>query len=948
MENKKENKQNEIKSEFKKKKNKLRKILVIVAILILCICIYISYRGESLEIVDIGEQYIGVLENNLLYRYIIMTVLFIASFISIYCTNRIIKKNLEEFFKEEKKELPKLLNKSLAFILAIIVSSFTSGMFIQKTMLFCNATWFGINDPVFNSDIGFYMFQKPLYELIILSFIVLVIGLIIYSFIYYIIVFNKYFDGISKETLKKSNILKQITTSIMLIVIGIALFIIINTQGIVSDKFLQINTEETKTYIYGAGITDSTIKVWGYRLLSVIMIISVFIAIQEFKQKKTKKVIISLLAVPAYLIALFIIMFGFQMIFVEPNQLDREKTFIADSISYTKKAYNIEIDEADINNTGTITLSESKQNNDILSNIPIVSSDITLNTLTAFQKSTGYYSYREPIISRYNTNGNEELVYISPREILANETRSYDNKTYEYTHGYGAIITSATEVDENGNLIYIQKDFNDNSQIIQIIEPRIYFGLETNSTIVTNSSNKKEFDYPITSTQSAEYSYTGDAGLKLNFIDRLILAVKEKDVKLALSNNVTNESKILINRNIIRRAKKILPYLIYDENPYIVVTDDGRLNWILDAYTVSNQYPYAQKSNITYDNSRNEINYIRNSVKVIIDAYNGTTNFYLTDKTDPIAMAYNNMYPDLFKDIEEVPSSIAEHFVYPEFLYNIQANILKMYHDITPDVLYRGDDGWDIATYSSSAIVTTGTHISPYYTMLKTPDSETSTFGLVLPYTLEDKQSLIAYLVGSANGNEQKLKLYKFSEDSNIIGPMQLDKQLQQDEYIAKEVATITLTGTRIVKNVLVIPIENTLLYVEALYQIPLNEAQGVPTLEKVIVASGNKVAIGDNLNKALKNLLSEYATNVEVENTDTIDGLIEAIIKANNNLEQSNNTNDWEQIGKDINKLQSLVSQLEKLREELEKKEMQNEKSNLLNINETNEDNVLNNNLQK
>ncbi len=935
--------QKELANEPRKKTHKIRRILVFLAILVVCVCLYISYRGESLEFADIGEQYIGVLDNNLLYRYSIMGIVFVITFIAIYITNRVIKKNISEFFKEEKKEFPKLPNKSLAFILAIVVSTFTSGIFLQKTMLFFNSTWFGINDPIFNSDIGFYMFQKPFYETIIFSLIVLIIGLVIYSFAYYIIVFNKYFDGISKDTLKRSNIVKQITTSIMFIAIGLAVYILINTQGIVTDKFLQINTEETKTYIYGAGITDSTIKVWGYRILSIVIIVSVFIAIQAFKQKKTKKVIISLLTVPAYLIVLFIFMFAFQMLFVEPNELDREKTYIADSISYTKKAYNVEIEEENLNSTGTITLEESKQNSDVLSNIPIVSSDITLNTLTSLQKSTGYYSYRKPKISSYNINGEDSLVYLSPREILANDTRSYDNKTYEYTHGYGAIITSATDVDDNGNLQYVQKDFNDNNQSLQINEPRIYFGLETNSTIVTNSSNKKEFDYPITSTQSAEYDYAGKAGLKLNFIDRLILSIKEKNVKLALSNNITNESKILINRNIISRAKKILPYLLYDNDPYVIVTDEGKLVWVLDAYTVSNQYPYSQKTNITYENSRNEINYIRNSVKVIIDAYDGTTNFYITDKTDPIAMAYNNMYPDLFKDLEEIPLSIAEHFIYPEFLYNIQANILKMYHNITPDILYRGDDGWDIATYSSSVTVTTGTHMSPYYTSLKTIDNDTSTLGLVLPYTPEDKQNLIAYLVGKTNGTEQKLKLYKFSEDSNIIGPMQLDKQLQQDEAIAKEVSTITLTGTRVVKNMLVVPIENTLLYIEALYQIPLNEVQGVPTLEKVIVASGNKVAMGDNLTKALKNLLSEYATNVEVENTDTVDGLVEAIIKANNNLEQSNNTNDFEQIGKDINKLQSLIFQLEDLQEELEKKEKENAKNKNLNTNETIEVNSLN-----
>ncbi len=243
----------------------------------------------------------------------------------------------------------------------------------------------------------------------------------------------------------------------------------------------------------------------------------------------------------------------------------------------------------------------------------------------------------------------------------------------------------------------------------------------------------------------------------------MIIAIKEKDLNLAFSSNLTGDSKILMNRNIISRAKQVMPDLIYDEEPYMVISDEGRLVWVLDAYTVTDKYPYSQHTVIEHDGARMQINYIRNSVKVLVDAYDGTMNFYITDKSDPIIMAYRNIYPDLFMNLEEaIPEDIARHFVYPKFLYKIQASMLERYHNVSTDVLYRSDDVWEIA--KTSKTTSKGIEQEPYYTMLKTVDSSKYELGLVLQYTGLDKQNLRAYLVGiyDENGNS-KLKLYKFS-----------------------------------------------------------------------------------------------------------------------------------------------------------------------------------------
>lgn len=417
----------------------------------------------------------------------------------------------------------------------------------------------------------------------------------------------------------------------------------------------------------------------------------------------------------------------------------------------------------------------------------------------------------------------------------------------------------------------MQKEVSRTDEQVNIDEPRIYFGLETNEIIATNAKDKKEYDYTEENGTEHTSNYEGSAGLQLSFFDRLVLGITNGNWNLAFSNEITSDSKILINRNVIQRAKKALPYLIYDENPYTVITKDGRIVWVIDAYTVSSSYPYSQYTSIEHDNIKENINYIRNSVKVIVDSYDGTISFYITDRTDPIAMAYRNIYKTLFVDLdEEIPEDISEHFVYPEFLYKVQAEVLKVYHNVKPDVLYRADDLWDIAKYNSvKSTKSTGTYLSPYYTMVKTDNEEK--LGLVQIYTPDEKQNIISYIVGTTEKSTNQLKLYKFSADSNIVGPMQLDKQIEEDEAISSELEALNTTGTKLTKQMIIVPIDNTLLCVEPIYQTMLNESE-VPVLKKVIVASGNKVAIGDTLTKALENLLSTYAVDIEVENTDDVE----------------------------------------------------------------------------
>lgn len=908
-------------TEKKQTKSKKRMILVVAFIILVIIFMFIKLRGDYLNILEIGENYVDIFNKNIQYSYSVMLINFIIIFLSIYITTIFIKKGLKVFFKEENKEMPKLPNKSISLVLATIISILTSSMITEKVMLSLNGTLFGIDDPIFGMDIGYYIFQKPFIELGIYYFMILFIILAIYTAIYYIAVFNIYFDGINAETLKKSMFIKQVSVFVVLISITIAGITFVKTQDILFQGFLG-SALDSETVIYGAGLTDATIKLWGYRILAVIIPIAVIIAVINFRKLNNKKAVISLCIIPAYLVILFVVMTGFQFIFVRPNELDKERAYIEENIKNTKRAYNIEIDEKSIENYETVTREQIDNNIDLINNIPIVNEDVTLKNLREYQTNTGYYTYRDTNLAKYNINGKDTILYLTPREINAEEGRTYNSKTYQYTHGYGVILSSATTTNSNGNLEYIQKEIDQRDEVVNINQPRIYFGLDTNNTIMTNLKDKKEFDYPIDSTTNQENVYDGDAGLKLNFIDRLVLGVRNGDLKLAFNTEMTDDTKIITNRNIIERAKMLMPYLKYDENPYMVITDDGRLVWVLDAYTITNNYPYSQETTIEIDGVRTKINYIRNSVKVLIDAYDGTTKFYITDTTDPIVIAYQKIYPTLFVSNEDIPEDIKEHIVYPKFLYDIQAQMLTRYHNVQTEVLYRNDDVWDIArTNTSTTLKNVGTQMESYYTVVKTIDSLENQLGLVIPYTPDEKQNIISYLVGTYDGNN-KLSLYKFKSDSNVLGIMQLDNQIEIDETISKELDTINTTGSRIIKEMYIIPFNNTILYIEPVYQLLLNNEAQIPVLKKVIVASGNRVAIGDDLNKAINNLLSQESLEIDVQNTDTQEGLINEIIKANNNLKESSNNNDWELIGRDLARLQELIENLEKLKEDEAKKE--------------------------
>ena len=894
----------------------VRKRIVTIVSIIAIIIAYISLRGSYLETQEIGNEYLNVFWRNAAYSSLTFIINFIFVFFSFYLINKTMRKGLKVFFDEEKKEVPRFPNKSVSFIIALITSAISTPLMIKKLLLCFSGSKFGVKDPVFNLDVSFMVFIKPFVEFILIYIIVIILATLAYAILYSIIILNKSFNGISRETITKCNLPGRISSRVKLFSVLAGLIVIVfMVMGIGNEKFMGISLSDgTNFSIYGAGVVDIRIKLIGYAILAVLTTFSIQKIFRAVKERSTRRAVGYIFVVPVYLIILAIVLSLYQLIFIGKDTLASNQDYIKENINYTKQAYNIQIDEQTIDDTGTLTNEQISKNSNLLNNIGIVSEENVIQDLQNVQNSKGYYSYRNTQIEKYNINNKPTLVYVTPREIESQNT-TYYSKTYQYTHGYGAILTLAGSTDDSGYLKSYNKDIkNSISEPVKITQPQIYYGIETNNSAVINS-DEDEIDYIDEDTnKEVKKSYDGNAGLRLGVIDRIILAMKERDAQLAFSNSMTKNSKILTNRNIINRAKSIMPYLKYDSNPYLVIDDSGKEYWVLDAYTYSDYYPFAQRSNLT---DLEEINYIRNSVKVIVNAYDGTMKYYITDRNDPIVMAYNKLYPTLFQGAsEKIPEDISKHFVYPKMLFNLQSSIINVYHNIKPEVLYRGNDIWQI---SETTVSGKEESMKPYYSMIKNTKGEEE-LGIIVPYSNYKKQNLIAYLAGIYEDGNAKLILKRFSSDSNVMGPVQLETQINQDETISQEIASLNTTGAKITKNMYVVPIDNTVLYVETIYQQLINETSQKPMLKRVVVASGDKIAIGNNLNSALQNLLSKYAVNIEVKDNENKNDLINGIIKANQNVKNSSKSSDWTLFGEDMQRLTTLIDQLQNIIENEEK----------------------------
>ena len=607
-----------------------------------------------------------------------------------------------------------------------------------------------------------------------------------------------------------------------------------------------------------------------------------------------------------------------QNLVVTPDEINKESRYLERNIEYTQTAYGLnDVNKKEFAASNDLTGEDISNNDETISNIRINDYEPAKTFYNQTQSIKQYYSFNDVNVDRYNINGEYTQTFLSAREIDENSINdTWLNKHLKYTHGYGITLSRVDKITASGQPDMLIGGIPPVSDVdeIKITRPEIYYGELTNNYVLTNTS-EEEFDYP-DGNENKYTTYEGDAGIKLNPLNRFMFAVKERSLKLLVSGNVKSSSKILINRNIKERVKQIMPYLEYDKSPYMV-TVDGKLYWIIDAYTYTNRYPYSEPFSDTSDT-----NYIRNSVKVVIDAYNGTTDYYIVDDTDPIAQNFKKIYPDLFKDIKDMPEGIKAHIRYPSTLLNIQAQVYQRYHMNDVKVFYQNEDLWQI---SSEIYGTEEQTMSPNYYIMKLPGEDSAEFVNSIPFTPKDKKNLMGLFVArNDGGNYGELILYQMPKSQTVYGPMQIEAQIDQNTEISKEFSLWNSSGSKYSRgNMFVVPIEDSLLYIEPVYLEATNSS--IPEVKRVIVVYGDNIAYEATLAEALNSMFGEGSAYEREDsgNTDTTSGgngdelsqteIIKRAQDAFDNAQNAQKNGDWAKYGEYLNELDKYLNMLSK-----------------------------------
>ncbi len=752
-----------------------------------------------------------------------------------------------------------LVSVTVAFIFSLI---FVSEIW-YNFLIYINKTSFNLTDPIFNKDISFYIFDLPflnnLYSFLLGLVIVLFVINIIYNAI--IILSTGASDYQSQDNIttmyKPESIYKNILSaaSRQLTLLG-GIFFLILAFGFYIRMFELLYSG--RGIAFGASYTDIHVSLPFYYAYIAICILTAVLMFVSWGRKKLKLAVFGPILLVVALVASGLVSTGVQSVAVAPNELSKEEQYLQNNIDYTNYAYGLDkVEVKPFAVKQNLTAQDIEKNRVTVNNIPINDYRLALDIYNQIQGLKNYYQFNDIDIDRYMINGVYRQVFISPRELLAanvpsqNQGSSWINKYLKYTHGYGVAMSPVNEVTQSGQPRLFIKDLPVVSDVdIKIDRPEIYYGELTEDFVIVNS-REKEIDYP-TSNTNAETTYEGTGGIKLNLLNRIMFAFKEGKLNFLLSQDLNSESKVLINREIKARVQKVAPFLIYDEDPYIV-TADGRLYWIIDAYTTSNRYPYSEPID-----EKTDINYLRNSVKVVIDAYNGTTSYYIADTTDPIINTYANIFKTVFKPLSEMPEALRAHIRYPQTMFDIQSSIYKKYHMKSARELYNKSDIWDIATQIYAAEDNKDQQtVESAYLIMSLPDTQKEEFLLMVPYTPQGKTNMIAWLAVKNDGeNYGQLVQYDFPSGQIIEGPMQVEGIISQDTIIGPQLNLLATGGnSNVVRgSLLTIPVEDSLLYVEPIY-IRAANANALPEMKKVIVYYKNKVVMEDTLEQGLERI---------------------------------------------------------------------------------------------
>jgi uncharacterized membrane protein (UPF0182 family) len=715
-----------------------------------------------------------------------------------------------------------------------------------------NATPFGRTDPVLGRDIAFYIFRLPALELvhgIALTTILLAILGVAGS---HVASGNLTLDpvrGVIASGLAKRHL--SILTAALLLVLAFGAWL----------RVPQLLTS-TSSVVFGASYVDVHARMPVYRLQAAVAVIGAGLAIyQAFATRLTPLI----LAVGLYLaVAIGGSAYAgvIQRFVVAPNEQVRETPYITHNIRATREAFALDrVEERPLSGEATLTKQDLVRNATTIENVPLWNDQPLLNAFEQLQEIRTYYDFRSVDNDRYTINGKYRQVMLSARELSSRSlpSRTWINEQLTFTHGYGLTLGPVNEVTPEGLPVLFIRDLPPSTSVdLSITQPAIYFGELTESHAFVRTKTP-EFDYP-RGEDNVYTTYQGNGGVPIGgLFRRLLFAVRFRSTDTFFSPNLKADSRVLMHRLISDRIRHIAPFLSLDPDPYLAISG-GRLIWIQDAYTTTNRYPYASPSG--------PVNYIRNAVKVTIDAYHGTTKFHLLDTQDPIAATIGKVFPGLFTPLAEMPADLRARLRYPQAIFSMQAAMFATFHMTSPATFYNREDQWEIPSVDVKDRPEGPERMEPYYTIMKLPGERNAEYIQMLPYTPRQKDNLAAWMAARSDGaNYGRLVVFQFPKQTVIFGPRQISARISQDQVIAPQITLWNQQGSEVIQGtLLVIPIEESLIYIRPLYL----RAKGgkIPELKRVIVAYQNLIVMEPTLDAALARLFEREPRSKESKDT--------------------------------------------------------------------------------
>lgn len=865
--------------------------------------------------------YAGILLKSIGYRLACGVAIALLTFVIVYLNLSVVLKSLRRLTMVDIGPDGKVLKSGWASRLVLIASVAIAAIYGVAAsdrwldiLSFLNPVSFEIGDPLHGLDVSFYVFRLPvLHSLYFYALSLLVVVEVLACIGYFI---SGSVSVASRQLRIAPRALGHVALLLSLMFLVRAIGYRLNTYDLVYS---------TRGMTYGAGYTDARVIQLGYNVMTAISIIAAVAVLIDAARRRLKFLVPSILGlIVVSLVFVSVIPGVVERFHVRPNQAQLEATYIQNHIAMTRAAYGLDaVEEIPFPAVEDLTVDSLLANQDVIANIRLWDWRPLLDTYAQTQSNKAYYQFDEVDVDRYTINGEYRQVMLSGREMNPNavpgEARNWINRHLVYTHGYGIVMSYATEITDEGFPVYVIQGIPPVSQQgLEIERPQIYYGEKTNDYAIVNNNHGGvgEFDYPA-GDHNAYIKYDGTGGIPLSSgLVKILFALRFGSTDILLADAITSESRLMTYRNIAERVRRVAPFLTYDQDPYLVLAD-GRLFWVIDAYTSTDRYPYS----MPYPGWGN---YVRNSVKVIVDAYHGSVEFYRWDQDDPIAEFYDKVFPGFFSDLEDLPADLEAHFRYPEALFAIQARILGTYHMTDVSVFYNKEDQWQIPSEEYQSVTTP---VQPYYTITRLPGSASAEYVLMIPYSPVDKDNMTALLVAGCDGDRYgQLTLYRLPTGETIRGPLQVENLIDGDDQISRDLTLWNQQGSRVIRgNLLVVPVANSLIYVEPIFLEP--EGTPFPVLKRVAVSHAGRVVAEPSLESSLDRLFSGYTAAISGEKapTDTAAGhqleerpneehsYLSAgdALRLFNEAREAIQNNDWATYGQKLDELETILNQL-------------------------------------